>query len=203
MQITDYQKLYQQYVARYFDSFIQVRIDSDYINRINEYVKNSPLIKRKQEEIHHQIDHNHEYKRHVTGLLGEAAIEKLFDIKIIDWSIGSSKDYNQPDIPDYNLGVKTSEKWNFPVVFKENKYPQIICIRNVDSEHPDDNDVIFVCGLATAEVLNKYQSESLIKSPSLRARHVKAGFYGFSELIKVSNLKDIAPYLKHKGDAPS
>lgn len=194
MQNIDSTILYQKYVASYSDSFIRVRIDPDYIRRINEYVKNSSLIKRKQAEIHHQKDHYHEYKRHVTGLLGEAAIEKLFDIKIIDWSIGLSKNYNQPDIPGYTVGIKTSEKWNFPVVFKKNYYPQIICIRNVDSKHPAYNDVIFVCGLATVEVLNKYQSESLIKSPSLRARHVKTGFYGFSELTKVSNLKDIASY---------
>ena len=39
-------------------------------------------------------------------------------------------------------------------------------------------EYIYVCGLATVDVLNKYQSTGLIKNSKLKARNTKTGFMG-------------------------
>ncbi len=180
---------YEDYVTKYSDSFQRITIDSDYVSKINSFV--ADLIKAKAEEEHHQRDPRSEIKRFTTGFLGEAALEKLFNINIIDWSIGYSGLYHIPDIPGYRVGIKTVERNKFPIIFKKNDYPQIICIRSIQY-----SNLIFVCGLATADVLNKYQDDSLILDSNLRARGTKTGFYGFEHLIPISTINDLSKYKK-------
>ena len=60
----------------------------------------------------------------------------------------------------------------------------------------NDIDLIFVCGLATADVLNKYQDIDLILDPNLRNRGTKTGFYGFKYLQPLTNIGDIEKYKK-------
>lgn len=98
-------------------------------------------------------------KRIITGLLGKYALEQVLGIEIIDWSIGKSKDFNKPDIPEYEVGIKTVEYGKFPIIFKKNDYPQIICIVK------KDENTVYVCGLGEVDVLNEYQDDDLIISP--------------------------------------
>lgn len=133
-------------------------------------------------EKHHVRDCHNEVKRFFTGLIGERAVEKLFNIRIIDWSVGNSNKYDMPDIPGYTVGIKTVEKGKFPIIPKNNKYAQIICIYNPDTK------TVNICGLATTLTLNKYQNDDLILSPALRQRNVKTGFYGFHMLIPLHNV---------------
>ena len=154
------ERLYDQYVTRYSDSFIRVFVDQEYVIRIKSFVKK--IIEAKSKETHHKIDSLQEEKRFTTGFLGEAALEKLLGIPIIDWSIGNSDFYNNPDIPGYKVGIKTVERNKFPIIFKNNGYPQIICIKSIQRD-----DLVFVCGLATTKVLNEYQDDNLILDPNL------------------------------------
>lgn len=181
---------YDVYVKKYSDNFRRVRIDQGYLQEIKELAEK--IVSVKNTESHHKVDHNQEIKRFTTGLMGEAAVEMLLGIKIIDWTIGDSAGYHHPDIPGYNVGIKTVEKNKFPVIFKENTYPQIICIR---SDKYDD--LVFVCGLATPDVLNRYQSDELILDYNLRKRGTKTGFWGFEHLSPVTGLADLEPYRKH------
>lgn len=181
---------YETYVTNYSSNFKRVVIDPKYLEKIKELAEK--IVRKKMTESHHLVDHNQEIKRFTTGLMGEAALEKLLGIKIIDWTIGDSAGYHHPDIPGYNVGIKTVEKNKFPVIFKENTYPQIICIR---SDKYDD--LVFVCGLATPDVLNRYQSDELILDYNLRKRGTKTGFWGFEHLSPVTGLDDLEPYRKH------
>ena len=180
-------KSYDEYVSRYANSFTKVLIDKDYYEKIQSFVEK--LTSKKVMESHHRFDHFSETKRFTTGLLGEAALEKLLGISIIDWTIGESSTYHHPDIPGYTVGIKTVERGKFPIVFKDNYYPQIICIRS--DKVPN---LIFVCGLATTDVLNNYQDDNLIIDPNLRARGTKTGFYGFSELTPIQSINDLTQY---------
>ena len=160
-----------------------------YVSRIQNFV--TELVEAKSKEDHHKIDSNKEVKRFTTGFLGEAALEKLFGIPIIDWTIGYSGLYHIPDIPGYRVGIKTVERDKFPIIFKDNSYPQIICIKSTKY-----NNLIFVCGLATSNVLNNYQDDDLILDPNLRARGTKTGFYGFEQLVPIKSLNDLSTYKK-------
>lgn len=99
--------------------------------------------------------------------------------------------YHVPDIPGYSVGIKTVEYGKFPLIFKKNDYPQIICILD-----PSHYGTVLVCGLATADVLNKYQDDDLILDSKLKARGTKTGFYGLEHLLHIESLNDIDPYKK-------
>ena len=178
---------YNEYVMKFWDEFTKVVVRPEKVRKIEEHLP--ILLATKKKEKLHQIDDGQEYKRHMTGYLGEAAVEQLLGIKITDWSIGNSANYNRPDIPGYRIGIKTAEKGNFHTIFKHNDYPQIMCIRDMSTSNE-----IMVCGLATSRILNTYQDTSLIKKPKLAVRGVKTGFYGYEYLIPVESISDISLY---------
>lgn len=181
---------YDEYVMKYWDNFVKVTVSPKMVKKIEAFLPKLLTVKMKEDL--HKIDGDVEFKRHMTGYLGEAALEKLFGINIIDWSIGPSRNYNTPDLKHYGIGIKTVEKGKFHVIFQENDYPQILCIKSDTC----DNE-IYVCGLARADVLNKYQDISLIKNQNLAARGVKTGFYGYEHLIPIRSIRDIAKYKKY------
>ena len=176
--------LYEDLVVRYAKNFVPVIIRKDIIKKIECLA--GEIVKKKVEESHHSIDNGNELKRFVTGLMGESAVESLLGVDIIEWSVGDSKEYNHPDINSLGVGIKTAERNKFPIIPKFNDYPQIICVRSDKRE-----DLVFVCGLATPEVLNRFQSDSLVLSQGLRSRGVKTGFYGFGKLKKITRLEDL------------
>lgn len=179
----DIKENYKEIIDRNKINFIKVKFDDELIKRITDLTNR--VIEAKKGEFHHKVDGNKEFDRFYTGFLGEAAIEQVFGVETIDWSCGNSKKYNVPDLRKIGLevGVKTSELYNFPIIFKENNYPQIINIRA--------NNCIYICGLATVEVLNKYQDDKLILSPNLRKKGTKTGFYGFDSLISLKGINNI------------
>ena len=169
-------------------SSIEITYDSDFEQRVLTFSEQIAIAK--QTEIHHSLDCNNEVKRFSTGIFGEYALEKLLGIDIIDWTVGDSKDYNNPDIPGYRVGIKTVEYGKFPVIFKIHYYPQMICVLRREQRK------VHVCGLATVPVLNRYQDIDLIMSPALKARGTKTGFYGFDYLERINSLSDLEVYKK-------
>lgn len=156
-----------------------VTVDSESISKIFRFVDD--LIIAKQEEAQHQLDGRKEFKRFSTGLLGERAVEMLIKKEIIDWTIGESSIYAVPDIPNYNIGVKAAEYGKYPIIAKNNKSAQIICVTD-----PKEYGKVYVLGLATPEVLNEYQDDDLILDENLRKKRTKTGFYGFDHLKPIT-----------------
>lgn len=171
---------YQTMVYPYIKNSVEIHFTQEEFDKILGLA--IQIASHKINEQHHVKDHNNEIKRFFTGLIGERAVEKLFGIPIIDWSVGNSNYYNMPDIPGYTVGIKTVEIGKFPIIPKYNKYAQIICIYNPDTK------IVNICGLATKTTLNTYQSDDLILSPALRNRNTKTGFYGFHMLIPLHNV---------------
>lgn len=166
---------------------VKVEIDEQKQEKIYKFV--TELVQAKAKEQHHKQDNRKEFKRFFTGFMGEAALEELLDIPIIDWSIGDSSKYHVPDIPGYKVGVKTVEYGKYPIIFKNNWYPQIFCVLD-----PQEKGTVYVCGLGTKDVLNAYQSDDLILDPRLRSRGTKTGFNGFRHLLPVRSLEDLEKY---------
>ena len=102
--------LYEEYVSKYSDNFKRIVIDDEYAERIKEFANR--IVKKKATEDIHSVDNGQELKRFTTGLMGEAALEKLFKMDIIDWTVGDSKNYNHPDIPGSPLCVAESPQGN-------------------------------------------------------------------------------------------
>lgn len=176
--------LYEDLVVKYAKNFIPVKVPEDKVAAIRLLV--DAIVAQKQKEDIHATDHRSESKRFFTGLMGEAALEELLHIDIIEWQAGDSIKYSHPDIKELGVGIKTVERDKFPIIFKNNKYPQIICIVSNKIK-----DVVFVCGLATPAVLNRYQSDRLVLDDRLLARGTKTAFYGFGNLVRIESVEDI------------
>src|SRR5699024_5159459 len=143
---------YDTHVKPFGKNFQLVEIDQIMINRINDFTHE--VIKQKNKESHHKYDNRSHYKRYYTGTLGEAALEKYLGVEgIIDWTIGDSNTYHVPDLKNIgiNAGIKTVEYGMFPIIFKKSYSSEVIMIKWKER-------FIYICGLATQSILNKYQS---------------------------------------------
>lgn len=148
--------------------------------RIDQQVKK--LCSRKIKEHRYQIDHKRLGYRYTTGLLGEAALEEFLGVPIIEWEVGDSDTYNHPDIPNTKIGIKTVRYGKCPLIWQKNYYSQIICIIS-----PYNENEVWICGLATKEILNKYQSREYVLNPEAR----KTAFYGFEHLLPVPSYEEM------------
>lgn len=173
-----------KFIYPFLKSFIKIKIKDDYYAKLISLA--AKITEKKLSEKEYSSDNSKTMKRFTTGLTGEAALEFLLGLKIIDWEVGNSSKFANPDIPGYNVGIKTVEGGKFPIIKKENHYPQIICI--VSKNNPQ---IVYVCGLATPETLNTYQTDDLIIDPKLKEKGTKTGFYGFEFLQPIKNIESI------------
>ena len=146
---------------------------------------------KKKEEQHHISDPYNEAKRWRTGMGGELALEKFIGKVFVDLSIGNSNDYHVPDLSKLGLkvGIKTVELGKYPVIFKRSNKPEIIILKL-------DTNRYCILGLATVDVLAKYQDDDQILSPSLKARGTKTGFVGLYKLKRFKNFEELLVVLK-------
>lgn len=182
----DIKDLWQQRVMNCANKFIRVNLSPSELQFVLRTANNVAEVKA--HETAHKKDGISEIKRFLNGFKGEAAVAKLLGIDIIDPTVGVSVDFDKPDIPGFNVGIKCAAYGHFPVIPKDNKYPQVICIA-----HPLDDAIVYVCGLADVDTLNKYQNMDLILDPNLKAKGTKTGFWGFSELKELS-FDTLEPY---------
>ena len=175
---------YDLYVKPYESKFKLITVPKYKILMAKYYA--NQVIKSKALESHHRVDSGREYQRFLTGVLGEIAIEEYLNCEIVDWSIGNSNIYNVADLGciGIDVGVKTVEYGNFPVIHKQVKRPEIINLKISDKE-------ILICGVATISNMLQYRNDNLIKSPALRRRGTKTGFYGFKELKQFDDIIEL------------
>lgn len=175
---------YSEEVLKYKNSFIRVEISEYDISTAKEFTKLK--VERKLQEYQHKIDGDVEFKRTLTGIKGEIAIETFLGRQFIDWTIGDSRNYDKADLLPLglNIGIKTVEFGKFPVVHKVIKRPEIITIL-------ENWNTILICGLASVPVLKKHQDDDLILNKKLRDKGTKTGFYGFDCLQEFKSVKDL------------
>jgi len=168
---------------------IKITLSEEVETKLKAFV--TEVIEAKQTEEHHKVDNGQEGKRWYTGFAGESALEEYLDSNYIDLTVGDSKQYHISDLSKLNLdiGVKTVESGKFPIIFKRSYSPQVIIIK--------DNNDFYICGMATVNTLNTYQSDELILSPALKARGTKTGFYGFGHLEPFDSISDLRLLTKH------
>lgn len=181
----DIKDMYSQLVVTKFPNFKQVVLPVATLQQI-EQASEALAREKLTTEASYKKDGASLKTRFKTGFKGEAAVEILLGINVMDFTKGPSTTYDHPDIEGYTVGVKTVRYGNFPVVPKHNEYAQIICI--VD---PTNDAKVYICGLATKEDLNMYQSDALILDDNLREKGTKTGYYGFNALKPVTHINDI------------
>ena len=176
---------YETVVVPKLASYLTIEIPTDKIAKLTDFVTRLVEYKLATDK-KYQIDSGELTKRCYNGFLGELAIETLTGIDFMDWTIGHANAYHIGDLASmgYNVGVKSSELGNFPVVPNNPTRPELICVIMSDT-------TVKVAGLAVKSVLFDYQSDALIKSGTLSAKGTKTGFYGFEALIPIRNLEEL------------
>jgi len=153
--------------------------------------------KAKQSEPGYAKDGENIYYRHIYGLYAERAVEKMFNIKFIDYTVGDSSKYDHGDLTNAgcpHVGVKA-------VLLKkgEKKYHVVMraaikCEILVYVEKTEDGGVIcYVPGLCTPDVLRKYTTRDGVDE---KINDSKGHFHGIHKCEKILNYN----YIKHYND---
>ena len=171
--------MYKLNVDPYIKQFIRIHINNSEYGNLKDF--SVEIAKHKQEE-HFTFDDDVIAKRFLTGLLGERALEIFLNLKIIDYTIGIAKDYNLPDISEFNIGIKSCEWGKYPIIFKQNEYGQIINLVK--------GQEVFICGYATVQMLQDFQNDNYVINKKLQARGTKTAYYNFMDLIPITLLKE-------------
>lgn len=192
-------EVYRNIIEPNLQNFIRVEFTKQELLPIIELTKK--VAEEKLKEQNYKVDGFSLHKRFMSGFISELAIERLLGIKIIDHeqveNKTHSKYFNTPDLQNagFNVGVKSAEYGKVPLIPTYNNYSQIICIRDTPKS-------VLVCGIATPEVLNEFQTEDLVLAPSLKRinedkrrkgniKNIKTGFYGFNHLLNINTIQSL------------
>lgn len=173
--------------------YVCVEISDEKVAKLEQFV--STIIQEKKKEAHHQIDGGSEFKRFYTGFLGEAALEELFGMELIDWSIGKSNYYNIADLHKLglNVGVKTVENGKCHIIHTVPKRPEIMMVKD-----KNEKNRIIILGVASIKTMKMYQNRELIKSPMLKKRLEKTAFCGYQYITPFHNLHELQMLVKNR-----
>ncbi len=117
---------------------------------------------------------------------------------VLDIGIGRVKSFIEPDLRYAGLpfGVKTAKIGNPQMVYPDHKQDEIIC--NAKPYYGKTAETgehiitriwkIYICGIATAEVIRKYQSPDYILNQNIKQSEIKNGFYGYDYLEPLTDL---------------
>ena len=136
------------------------------------------------EEAAHKRDNKSHFKRHFTGILGEAALENYLQIPIIDYTISHSSNHNHADLKRHgiNVGIKTIEYSKFPLVEIGAKRPEVILIKK------QNEPLFWLCGVFMPDDLRKYSNTSLIWDQNIVT---KTCFYAIDKGIMFTTLEEL------------
>ena len=175
-----------EFIACYKESpmFVEAVLTEDQIKKLDDFAKRISVAKLSEDE--HKIDNGSETVRWSTGIGGEIAVGNFLGMDFADLTIGKTSEYEVSDLIKLKLhvGVKTSEKYKFPIIKNYSKEPEIICIKK-------NKNTFIICGLAMPNILNTYQDDKYIISEGLKAKGTKTAFYGFRHLKPFSSYEEL------------
>lgn len=145
-----------------------------------------------------KVDPIAQVKRGMTGFLGEAAMETYLGVPVLDRdskgriAVGNSKTFAGADLAKQGLdiGVKSSEFPNFPVIKRSVRRPQVICLKIGERDY-------YVGGYASMNVQRGHIDSRIVLDDYLRNKRLynnqleKTGFYGFPKLIPFSSIEEL------------
>lgn len=168
---------FKEEVLPLIPNFKKVSLTDQDIEKIEKFVLDMEA--KKKNEGHIKRDGKSLKKRLTTGHLGQMALGKYLGKDIIDWRIGESYEFDEADLKcvGYNIGVKTLNFDDFPLVHKNPKRPEVMCLVEFRE--------VYICGIATIPILKKYVNDDRRRDGN--AIH-KTAFYGFKHLEDISTL---------------
>ena len=175
-----------EFISCYKESpmFVEAVLTEEQIKKLDDFAKRISVAKLNEDE--HKTDNGSEVVRWSTGIGGEIAVGNFLGMDFADLTIGKTSEYEVSDLIKLKLhvGVKTSEKYKFPIIKNYSKEPEIICIKK-------NKNTFIICGLAMPNILNTYQSDEYIIADKLKAKGTKTAFYGFRYLKPFSSYEEL------------
>lgn len=179
----------EPYKGNYYDDYVHllphlpiVGVGEKKYSKIYQHV--AELEDAKMKEDAHKRDNKSHFKRHLTGVLGEAAMENYLRIPIIDYTISHSKYHKHADLKQHglNVGIKTIEYGKLPLVEIGSIRPEIILIKE------QTRSVFYICGVYHPAVLNKYSDQGLIWDDAIEG---KTCFYALDKGRSFETIEDL------------
>lgn len=114
------------------------------------------------------------------------AFEKLFNQSLIDWENVNPADF-EPElkIKGKTVRIVSFENESFPAIPKKNDTPILFVLRR-------DERKVWICGLATQNVLNQNQNDNLHNDPLSRN---STAFTGFDKLKMVRDVDELLTFI--------
>jgi hypothetical protein len=135
------------------------------------------------------------YFRHIYGLYAERAVEKMFNINFIDYTVGNSSNYDHGDLTNAgcpHVGVKALLVNKNEEKFHKVSRAAIKCEILVFIEKAEDGGVVcYIPGIYTPDVLRNYNTRDGVDE---NITATKGNFYGISEYKKITNYNHIKYY---------
>lgn len=160
----------------------------------------------KMKEPRFKMDGDQMVKRALTGFMGEAAIEALLGIPVLDRDdngrliVRDSRSFKTADLckAGFNVGVKTVEWGKFPTIKRNVRRPQLVGFKL-------DDRTFLVGGFASMKTMRMFQSSSYVINENLRNKRThdgqieKTAFWGFHKLLKIRDLEGLKEIYYKKG----
>lgn len=135
------------------------------------------------------------YFRHIYGLYAERAVEKMFNISFIDYTVGDSSKYDHGDLTNAgcpHVGVKGLLINKNEEKFHKVSRVAIKCEILVFIEKNEDGGITcYIPGIYTPDVLRNFSTRNGIDE---NITTTKGNFYGISEYKKIANYNHIKKY---------
>ena len=112
----------------------------------------------------------------VLKIISVLILQKILNRELINLEEVNPKDYMPVvNISGVDINVITCEYGELPIIQKDNRNPAIL---NVKRKQKD----VWICGYASVDVLNKYQSEKGVTAIAAKNPESRVKFTGFGEL---------------------
>jgi hypothetical protein len=145
-------------------------------------------------------------KRSMTGFLGEAAMESFLGVPVLDRNaqgriaVGDSMNFVGADLAKgtgLDIGIKSSERPNFPTPKRNVRRPQVICLKVGRKQY-------YMAGYASMKCQRECMDSRYILNDNLRNKRLyngqieKSAFWGFHRLRPFKTVEGLkALYYKH------
>ena len=211
MLFTSISQAYHHFYNKQKENYICIEIAEDENEVVSEYAQNAsdlrwgkPKYKGTSKNKLHDAFFLAASAETIAGkLFGHEQNELEFDVG------GDAKDYAHSDLRciGLDIGVKVSKYGLPPLIVKKELWQdgrcgdEIICtVYEKDIERDEQGKIkrvkrVVVNGVATADVLKKYQSRDLIYDKNCEKYADRAGFYGFSKLRPLHTEKEINSFM--------
>lgn len=190
--MSDAQELNRKYFLDFskFPVSAEIQFSEYAIRKVIEW--GEKLYEEKKNEDEWKRDGLRAAKRIASGKLAELAVGRFIGHNFTDWNIGKTKIFAVSDLKPLKIkaGVKASTFGNVPLIYSDERQPQVIVTMRNKLYDYEFGDLAIVHGLAPIRnILTFLNKEYTLSSRALEKG--KLGYVGHEGILKFNNLEEL------------